>query len=199
MHLKLLVARCCTKECKQEIKIQISDTRNQEKVIRLLKIFLSTIILYGTQHFEMNHYLSQKVKTDFLPCPKSVSSILLQIFFTSDIPLLRYDNFIDDVVDQWKVDFENKALKDWESEQSIGVNSNSKVYYFLHENTVSIKQLERVRIEDSPGRFQNMQNLKIDLGTIFWDILVCSSVLNSKSSLPTTGIFWFVESHSDIE
>ncbi len=43
-------------------------------------------------------------------------------------------------------------------------------------------------------RFQNMWNLKIDFGTIFWDILTLH-LYNSKSSLPTTGTFRYVETH----
>ena len=43
-------------------------------------------------------------------------------------------------------------------------------------------------------RFQNMWNLKIDVGTIFWYILTLRPH-NSKSSLPTTGTFQYVESH----
>ena len=39
-----------------------------------------------------------------------------------------------------------------------------------------------------------MWNLKIDFGTIFWDILTLHPH-NSKSSLPTNGTFRYVESH----
>ena len=46
-------------------------------------------------------------------------------------------------------------------------------------------------------RFQSMWNLKIDFGTVFWDILTLHP-RNSKSSLPTTGTFRYVESHINI-
>ena len=42
--------------------------------------------------------------------------------------------------------------------------------------------------------FQSMWNLKNDFGTKFWDILTLHPHI-SKSSLPTTGTFRYVESH----
>ena len=55
-----------------------------------------------------------------------------------DIVFLR-NNFVDNVItDQWKVDFEKKTLKIWESEESIGINI-SKVH--LHMKILFLYQI----------------------------------------------------------
>ena len=75
----------------------------------------------------------------------------------------RYGNFIDDVItDHWKVNFEKKALKVWESVQSIGVNINSEVHYYMKDLFLCqfLQETQRVSIEDS----KILWNLKIDFG-----------------------------------
>ncbi len=51
----------------------------------------------------------------------------------SNIPFLRYGNFIDDVItDWWKVHFQKKrVLKFGKSGQRIGDNSNSEVHFYM--------------------------------------------------------------------
>ncbi len=64
---------------------------------------------------------------------------------------------------------------------------------FLHENTVfAPKPSSNLKI--NYWRCQKMWNLKIEFGTIFWNILTLHPH-NSKSSLPTTGAFRYVETH----
>ena len=64
---------------------------------------------------------------------------------------------------------------------------------FLHENTVFAPN-PSYDLKIKYSRFQSMWNLKIDFVTIFWYILTLHPH-NSKSSLLTTGTFWYVESH----
>ncbi len=64
---------------------------------------------------------------------------------------------------------------------------------FLHENTVFAPNPSS-NLKIKYWKFQNMWNLKINFRTIFWDILTLIPH-NSKSSLPTTGTFRYVESH----
>ncbi len=51
---------------------------------------------------------------------------------------INYDNFIEDVItDWWKVDLEKKALKIWESVQSIGIFA-IQGSMFLHQILLEI-------------------------------------------------------------
>ena len=64
---------------------------------------------------------------------------------------------------------------------------------FLPENTAFAPNTSS-NLKIKYWRFQNMWNIKIDFGIILWDILT-SHPHNSKSSLPITGTFWYVESY----
>ncbi len=84
-------------------------------------------------------------------------------FLKLDIVSSRYGDFIDDIIiDHWKVNFEKKALKVWESVQSIGVNINSEVHYYMKDLFLCqfLQETQRVSIEDS----KILWNLKIDFG-----------------------------------
>ena len=111
----------------------------------------------------------------------SFSSILVQKVFKSDIAFLLYFNFIEVVqTDCWKVDFEKKLLK-------FGNLYKVLVFWkfrglFLHEHTVFAPNPSS-NWKIKYWRLQNMWNLKIDFGTIFWDILTLHPS-NSKSSFP---------------
>ena len=65
--------------------------------------------------------------------------------------------------------------------------------HLLHEKDLFISNPSS-NFESKYWRFQNIGNLKVNLGTKFWDILALHS-RNSKSSLLTTGTFLYVESH----
>ncbi len=61
-------------------------------------------------------------------CP--FSSILVQKCLKSDIAFLRYGNFIEDIITVWwKVDYEKKSLKIWESVQ--GNLGNLEVHFYM--------------------------------------------------------------------
>ena len=64
---------------------------------------------------------------------------------------------------------------------------------FLHERTVFAPNPSN-NLKIKYWRFQKMWNLKIDFGTTFWDSLTLHP-LNSKSCLPKTGTFRYVEPH----
>ena len=111
-----------------------------------------------------------------------------------DILFLRYGNFIDNIMkDWWKVDCEKKAYKAWEFRQNIGVNNNSEVHIFMKGCFFTSSS----NLESKYWRFQNMWDLKIDLGIIFWDILPLNNYCNSILSLPPSGRY--VESHSQFQ
>ena len=79
----------------------------------------------------------------------SFNSILVQNFLKSNIVFLRYGNFIEDVLtDWWKVDFEKKALKIWESVQSIGIFALERSI-FTWTHSFCTKSLYLLSIEDS--------------------------------------------------
>ncbi len=63
---------------------------------------------------------------------------------------------------------------------------------FWQENTVFAPNPSS-NLKIKHWRFQSMWNLKIDFRIIFWDILTLHPHI-SKSSLPTTGTFRYVES-----
>ncbi len=57
----------------------------------------------------------------------------MQKLLKLDIAFLRYGNFIEDVITDWgNVVFEKKALKIWESVQSIDI---SEVNFYMKTNT----------------------------------------------------------------
>ncbi len=109
------------------------------------------------------------------------------------IAFWRYGNVIDNVItDWWEVDFEKSPLT---------VGNMGKVLHTLAiwililtqevlftSNHSSNNVESKINIED----FKNMWHL--GLGTIVWEMLILHT-WNSKSSLPTTGIFRYVESH----
>ncbi len=81
-------------------------------------------------------------------------------FMKSDIVFWRCVNFFSSHY--------NRSVKSWfwevwESRQSIGIIAIQKSKFFTSNPSRNIKS--------KYWRFQNMWNLKIDLGTIFWDIL----------------------------
>ena len=65
---------------------------------------------------------------------------------------------------------------------------------FSHENTVFVPNSSS-NLKIKYWRFQNKWNLKIDFGTILWDILTLHPH-NSKFSLPPTGTFRYVSSRT---
>ncbi len=69
----------------------------------------------------------------------------------SDIEFLRYGNFIKDVItDWWKFDFEKRALKIWESVQSIGILAMQRSTFTWKLFLYQILQVtSRLSIEDS--------------------------------------------------
>ncbi len=104
-------------------------------------------------------------------------------FLKSKSAFLRYCNFIEDVItDWWKVDFEKNLgifRKYWYFGNQRSIFTTWKHYYCtIYSSNLKIKY----------WRFWSMWNLKIDFGTIIWDILTLHPY-NSKSSLPTTGTF----------
>ncbi len=59
-------------------------------------------------------------------------AILSSQFLKSGIAFLRYGSFIEDVLtDWWKLDFEKKTLKIWESAQSIGILAIQRSIFYM--------------------------------------------------------------------
>ncbi len=90
----------------------------------------------------------------------------------SDIAFLRYGNFIED----------HNGLVEFVNFGNSPLPFYTKTFFFA-SNTSSNLKIKH-------WRFQNMWNVKIYFGTIFW-----LWIQYSKSSLPTTGTFRDVESH----
>ncbi len=94
----------------------------------------------------------------------------------------------------------NRLVKSWfweKDSSNMGICDKVLVFWhfrgqFLHENTVFAPNPSS-NFKIKYWRFQSVWNLKIDFATIFWDILTLHHH-NSKSSLPTTGTFRYVES-----
>ena len=99
----------------------------------------------------------------------SFSSILLQ----SDIAFLRYGNSFDDIIeDWWKVYFERGLLKFWHLGKVLTYNRNQQSL-FTWKQHFYIKSFNQLR---KCWRFHNAQNVEINLGTIFSDILTLHPV-----------------------
>ncbi len=92
------------------------------------------------------------------------------------------------MTDCWKVDLRKRLL-------NFGNMYKVLVFWqfrgpYLHENTVFAPNPSST-LKIKHWRFKNMWNLKIEFGTIFWDILTLH-LSNTKSSILTTGTFWYV-------
>ena len=144
----------------------------------------STKRIIVTQHIEKDQ-LGQKIKITFCYFLNGCffSSILVQRFLKSDITFLRYGNFINE-----KLILRRRLLKCGNLHKVLVFGQFRGP--FLHENTIFAPNLSR-NLKIKYWRLQNMWNLKIDFGTIFWDILTLYPQ-NSKSSLLKTSTFRYL-------
>ena len=138
-----------------------------------------------------NGPVGQEVQMDFLLFP--TKSLFIQLNFgvksfeighcMSEIP--RYGNFNDVIIFRWKVDFEKRLLKVWESGLSIVYITNQK----------SIFTWKHCLMSSTASSNLESKYWGINFGTILWDILTLHPC-NTKWSFPTAGTFWYVELHT---
>ena len=172
---------------------------NQMRLDPLLALYSSIhhgilFSLFVSQHIERDQ-LFQMIKIDFLLYPKwlffhlnfdakicEIGHCVLEIFQFS----LRMSYQINEklILRKRLLKFGNpyKVLVFWQFRGQ-----------FFHEHTV-FPPNPSSNLQIKYWRLQNIWNLKINFGTIFWDILTVHPC-NSKSSPLTTGTFWYVESH----
>ena len=99
----------------------------------------------------------------------SFSSILTPKILKSDIAFFRYGNFIEDVIRVVEKSILRKRLLKFGNLYKVLVFWEYRCP-FLHEHTF-FSPNPSCNLKIKYCRFQNMWNLKIDWGTIFWDIL----------------------------